>query len=64
MWRARAHLTLPALSLLPKLLLQLFIQSAHLPLVFTLPPPKCLLQTVALPGRRLQAGGCAHQNFL
>lgn len=36
--RARAHLAQPAVSLLPELLLQLFVQSAHLPLVFTLPP--------------------------
>jgi hypothetical protein len=83
-------------SLLPELLLQFFIQSAHLPLVFTLPPSRnrdiidmiisepslCplrespdprlgqpspsqrLLKTFAFPGRRLQAGRCAHQNFL
>lgn len=85
------------MSLLPELLLQLFIQSAHLPLMFTLPPsrnrdtidmiisepslyplrkspdlarlgqpspPQRLLKTFALPGRRLQAGRSAHQNFL
>lgn len=96
-WCARAHLALPAVSLLPELLLQLFVQSAHLPLVFTLPPsrnrdtivmiisepslcplrespdlarpgqpspPQRLLETIAFPGRRLQAGRRAHQNFL
>lgn len=94
-WRARAHLARPAAFLLPQVLLQLFVQSAHLPLVFALTPlrngdttgmnicqlrlcphrgpqtspgrpspPQRLLQTVALPSRRLQAGRRAHQNFL
>lgn len=34
----RAHLTPPALALLAKLLLHLFVQTPHLPLVLALPP--------------------------
>lgn len=39
-WHTRAHLALAAVSLLPQLLLQLFVESAHFPLVLTLSPSR------------------------
>lgn len=39
-WHTRAHLALAAASLLPQLLLQLFVESAHLSFVLTLPPSR------------------------